>query len=116
MNKDIMNNKELTELKKDFDDRVIGETFAGGVFNDNDGQKLYTNGYKDGFNGAKSVAWRWFVSHLKSNDEIKREAVGEFYQKVHDYLDINAEVYMVNSVFEIYENHIFNLTQKENNE
>lgn len=66
---------DIEELKKEFEERVIGETFAGGIFNDNDNQRMYTSGYADGFRSAKSISWRWFEPHLSNKSELKREAV-----------------------------------------
>ena len=69
---------DIEELRKEFEERVIGETFAGGIFNDNDNQRMYTSGYADGFRSAKGISWRWFAPHLSNKSELKKEAVQEF--------------------------------------
>lgn len=55
-----MNNKELTELKREFIEVIRKNTSF-------DGLSLHTEN-----------VWKWLEPHLKSNDEIKREAVEGF--------------------------------------
>ena len=47
--------KLMEDIIKEFEDKVIGDCFAGGLFKDNKAQKMYTSGYKDGFNSAKNT-------------------------------------------------------------
>lgn len=88
-----MNNKELTELKKEFIEVIRKNTSF-------DGLSLHTEN-----------VWKWLEPHLKSNDEIKREAVENFKDWV-----INRQTedgYKYKMWYEYIEEY---LTQKENNE
>ena len=98
-----MNNKELTELKK-IDE--IKEEFI----------KEFVNNHNPyGWRWLRGIyiedIWDFFLPHLKSNDEIKREAVENFRNWV-----INRQTedgYKYKMWYEYIEEY---LTQKENNE
>lgn len=50
------NTKEENKTIKILEEKLIKSTFAGGIFSDTDGQKMYTNGYEDGYNACKKEA------------------------------------------------------------
>ena len=79
-----MNNKELTELKKI---EEIKEEFI---------KEFVNNHNPDGWRWLRGIyiedIWDFFLPHLKSNDEIKREAVEEFLKSQIEY---EAEEYAV---------------------
>lgn len=68
-----MNNKELTELKKEFYHRFEGAN-ADIRFN-----TVITTVICD-------MLWNFFLPHLKSNDEIKRKAVEGFVEEYKKWL------------------------------
>ena len=93
-----MNNKELTELKREFD-----KTFPY-LFSSCDGREGYDA-------EVTQDVWNFFLPHLKSNDEIRREVVENFKDWV-----INRQTedgYKYEMWYEYIEEY---LTQKENNE
>lgn len=63
-----MNNKELTELKKEFEGKFRDVKLADRV-------ETISVVDKDGNLVGKKEIWSFFLPHLKSNDEIKREAL-----------------------------------------
>ena len=71
-----MNNKELTELKKEFEQMFYTEVAPS--INPNAEPPYNAPQKVDVFwNKKPSEVWNFFLPHLKSNDEIKREAVEE---------------------------------------
>ena len=56
---------DLTELEELVDRVVIGNCFAGGTFRDNDEQKMFTAGYKDGVDTCEANLKSWFKAKLQ---------------------------------------------------
>ena len=52
------------KLREEWNKFVIGNCFAGGTFQDNDMQKMYTAGYKDGTNQCKAISADWWLAKL----------------------------------------------------
>jgi hypothetical protein len=67
------------EWIKDFDEKVIGNCFAGGTFMDNKTQRAYTNGFKDGFEKAKNYSKQFISSLLLSQ---RKEVIGEIIEEI----------------------------------
>ena len=51
--KEKVSQPKEAEWEKRFEKLLIGETFAGGTFNENSNQRMYSEGYKDGVIYAK---------------------------------------------------------------
>lgn len=86
-----MNNKELTELKKEFEQMFYTEVAPS--LNPNAEPPYNASQKVDVFwNKKPSEVWDFLLPHLKSNDEIKREAVEEFLKSQIEY---EAEEYAV---------------------
>lgn len=90
-----MNNKELTELKKEFEALMDKFNYPEyGISLEEDREEIFD----------------FFLPHLKSNDEIKREAVQEFMEYCWDGGEHDG--WIISKA----DGYLETLTQKENNE
>jgi hypothetical protein len=71
----------LIDWEKEFDEKVIGNCFAGGTFMNNDSQISYTSGYRDGFEKSKKISKRFLIYAIsQTRKETQEQARQEGYE------------------------------------